>query len=103
MGYCSEAASGRRSLGGDEHALMRRPRVRPHSRRDRPRARTTHATRARARMIALALGAATLAPAAPAAAASAPSVSTGPAKLVSYTAATLTGTINPHGQDTSYF
>ena len=54
-------------------------------------------------MIALALGAVTLAPAAPAAAASAPSVSTGPAKLVSYTAATLTGTINPHGQDTSYF
>jgi hypothetical protein len=77
--------------------------VRPHSRRDRSQARSTNAAWARVSVLALALGAATLAPAAPAAAASAPSVSTGPAKLVSYTTATLTGTIDPHGQDTSYF
>ena len=36
-------------------------------------------------------------------AASAPSASTGTARLVSYATATLTGTVNPHGQDTSYF
>src|SRR3982074_69440 len=63
----------------------------------------THAAWARASLLALALGAATLAPAPAAAAASVPSVSTGPAQLVSYAAATTTGTIDPHGQDTSYF
>jgi hypothetical protein len=38
-----------------------------------------------------------------AAASSAPSVSTGTAKSVSYASATLAGSINPHGEDTSYF
>jgi hypothetical protein len=38
-----------------------------------------------------------------AAASSAPSVSTGAAKSVSYASATLTGSINPNGLDTSYF
>jgi hypothetical protein len=36
-------------------------------------------------------------------AASAPFVSTGSAKHVSFASATLTGSINPHGADTSYF
>jgi hypothetical protein len=63
----------------------------------------THPAWARASLLALALGAATLAPGAATAAASVPSVSTGPAKLVSYATATLTGTIDPHGHDTSYF
>lgn len=77
--------------------------MRAHRRRDRPRAPITHPAWARASVLALALGAVTLAPAAAAAAASAPAVSTGAPKLVSYTTATLTGTINPRGQDTSYF
>jgi hypothetical protein len=77
--------------------------VSPHSRRNPLRPRARGAARARAGLVALALGAATLAAAAPAAAASAPAVATGKAKLLSYSSATLTGTINPHGQDTSYF
>lgn len=36
-------------------------------------------------------------------AASRPSVSTGPAKQVSYGSAVLTGTVNPNGADTSYY
>jgi hypothetical protein len=47
--------------------------------------------------------AAGLAAAGPAAGASAPSASTGPPAQVSYVTATLTGSVNPHGQDTSYF
>jgi hypothetical protein len=47
--------------------------------------------------------AAGLAAAASAGAASAPFVTTGRAKSVSYASATLTGTINPHGADASYF
>jgi len=46
---------------------------------------------------------AALAPAAPAQAASLPAVSTGHAREVSYGSATLTGTLNPHGSDTSYY
>lgn len=49
---------------------------------------------------ALALGA--VAPGA-AAAASPPAVSTGPPQAVSYASATFTGTVNPRGQDTTYF
>jgi len=36
-------------------------------------------------------------------AASAPAISTGPAQLVSYATATLTGSIDPQGEDSSYF
>jgi hypothetical protein len=57
-----------------------------------------------AAIAALALYGAGLGPASrAAAAASPPSVSTGPALQVSFATATLTGTVNPHGQDTSYF
>jgi hypothetical protein len=59
--------------------------------------------RARAGRATLALCAASLAAAAPAAAASAPSVSTGPPRMVSYSTVTLTGTVNPKGQDATYF
>jgi len=44
-----------------------------------------------------------LTPAGAAAAVAVPSVSTGSARMVSYATATLTGTVNPHGLDTSYF
>ncbi len=44
-----------------------------------------------------------LALSAQASAASAPAVSTGAAKEVTYDTATLTGTINPNGRDTSYY
>ena len=44
-----------------------------------------------------------LALAAPALAASAPSVSTGAAKSVSYASATLSGSVNPEGSDSSYY
>src|SRR5437899_938799 len=57
---------------------------------------------ARAGALALALGAAGLLAAAPAQA-SLPSASTGSARQVSFTTATLTGTVNPHGEVTSYF
>ena len=48
------------------------------------------------------VGAGATAPAS-AAVASAPSVSTGAARSVSYSGATLTGSVNPRGQDTTYF
>jgi hypothetical protein len=38
-----------------------------------------------------------------AAAATAPAVTTGAARSISYASATLNGTVNPHGQDTTYF
>jgi hypothetical protein len=38
-----------------------------------------------------------------ASAASAPAIATGRAQSVSYASATLTGTVNPHGEDTTYF
>jgi hypothetical protein len=46
---------------------------------------------------------AALALAGPAAAASAPAVSTGPAQSVGYGSATLTGSVNPNGSDSSYY
>ncbi|HWX74316.1 MAG TPA: fibronectin type III domain-containing protein [Solirubrobacteraceae bacterium] len=52
---------------------------------------------------ALAVGAGALCLAGPAAAASAPSASTGPPQKVTYATAILSGTVKPHGQDTSYF
>jgi hypothetical protein len=62
------------------------------------------------RYAAVGLGAATFAlfavglvAAGPAGAASAPFVSTGSAKHVTYGTATLTGSVNPHGADASYF
>ena len=63
------------------------------------------AGRARARALAgpLATAASLLALAAPALAAGSPSVSTGGARQVGYATATLTGSVNPNGSDTSYY
>jgi hypothetical protein len=58
---------------------------------------------ARATITACALLAAALAGAPAAGAASLPLASTGSAKHVSFSSATLTGTVDPGGQDTSYF
>jgi hypothetical protein len=52
---------------------------------------------------ALALSATTLVLAAPAQAAVRPTVSTGGAKAVSFASATLDGSVNPNGSDTSYY
>lgn len=46
---------------------------------------------------------ASLAAAVPAQAAGLPDAVTGPATAVSYSTATLTGTVNPHGRETSYY
>jgi hypothetical protein len=78
-------------------ARMRRP-----SREGQP-ARARRRAPARVAATTLALSALGLAAAGPAFAASPPSVSTGPPKNVTYGSATLTGSINPNGQDTSYF
>ena len=68
------------------------------------RARAGRARQARAAIAPLAVCcAACLTQAGTAAAASAPSVSTGSARSVGYATATLTGTVNPQGLDTSYF
>jgi len=56
-----------------------------------------------AAIAALAVSAPTLALAAPAQAAIRPSVSTGGAREVSYASATLTGSVDPNGSDTSYY
>jgi hypothetical protein len=69
----------------------------------KPRKRTDGDRRRRASLAALVICGAGLAAAAPAAAASVPSASTGPARGVSYATATLTGSVNPQGQDTTYF
>jgi hypothetical protein len=63
------------------------------------------ARRLRARIAAATLGlcATSLLATGTASAASAPVVTTGSAKHVSYASATLTGSVNPHGADTSYF
>ena len=59
--------------------------------------------RRHASLAALVICGAGLLAAAPAAAASVPAASTGPARNVSYATATLTGSVNPQGQDTTYF
>src|ERR1017187_556801 len=56
-----------------------------------------------ATIAALAVSASALALAAPAQAALRPTVSTGGARAVSFASATLDGSVNPNGSDTSYY
>jgi hypothetical protein len=81
--------------------LSNTPRMRRASRESTPR--PVRRARMRAAAATLGLCAASLFATSAAGAASAPFVSTGSAKHVSYATATLTGSVNPHGADTSYF
>src|SRR5947209_3555463 len=101
----ARAGSARRTPAGGEEARMQAATIVRAKRVkwDGLRAPCGRGSSARAAIAALALSAAGLAPASAPAAASLPSVSTGPPQHVSFASATLTGTINPHGQDTTYF